>query len=77
MSNPIHTPREEARLIEAEALRRAFLDVKQDRRSFTDELSPAYRRDVLRALAKRYNRLLDDYGFDGLPLDETIEIGGI
>lgn len=70
MSNPSHSPRTEAIMMEVEAVRRAYLNPDS---LMADGVTPAYRRDVRRALAKRYNRLLEAYKLDGMGLDENVE----
>lgn len=69
MSNPLHTPKVEAVGIAMEAVKRAFHSVDT---YIADGVTPAYRRDTRRQLAKQYNRMLDKSGWDGIPLDENV-----
>lgn len=69
--NPKHTANEEARLRECEAIRQEHDAV---RRYNPHGYTPAYQRDVLNALAKRYNSLVEKYTFDGLALREDLRI---
>lgn len=71
MSNPNHTPRQEALLIEVEAIKRAYDSVKRKHNHFTDDLTPAYRRDVCNVLADRYNKRCDDLRLDFIPLRQV------
>jgi hypothetical protein len=75
MSNPDHTPKVEAEMIIIEALRRI---VKHPHfiEHFMDDVTPAYRRDVKRHLAKIHNKLLNESGFDGVLIDvDSINLG--
>jgi hypothetical protein len=71
MSNPPYTPRTEAVRIMTEAVHRAYCDTERENDSFVNSgITPAYRRDVLRHLAKIYNGLIDKHGMDGPYLGE-------
>ena len=68
--NHNQTPLEEARNVEAEAIHRAALNLDQ----FIDgDEPPAFKREVYKHLAKRYNKMLDDYRLDGLAMNEKPE----
>jgi hypothetical protein len=70
MSNPLHSPKVEAEGIAMEAVRRAFHSIDD---FIYPSVTPAYRRDTRRYLAKTYNRMLDKSGFDGMALPEDVK----
>ena len=65
-----HSPTVEAKLIEVEAIRRAAIDPE----SFIDErATPAQRRDVRLALARRYDSMVELYNLDaGYSLEDRL-----
>ncbi len=71
MSNPLHTPRVEAEMVALEAVKRAHGNLDA---FIQPGATPAYRRDVLNALAARYNKMLDASGADGMFIPETATI---
>jgi len=73
MSNPLHSPRVEATSIILEAIRRAHRDIDS---FISNGVTPAYRRQTLDMLAKKYNSLLDKSGFDGMHIPKQDDARG-
>lgn len=70
MGNPAHSAKTEAALVEVEAIRQAHYHLKRDGWYVDADLTPAYKRDVLNALAERYRKRCDELGVDYLPIVE-------